>query len=214
MAKSAKKSVSDPVTLRGQLADALFTRAVTDGWRKLTMKSIAEEAGVNLQDALGVSTSPIDLLGHAIRRTDKAALAEIAGFGDDDSVRDRLFALLMARLDAMTSHRAGIRAIMRDGMADPALHLLIATQGLCSMSRMLEAAGLSASGPIGLARAKGLALVNANAVRVWLRDDSEDLAKTMAALDKSLARAESLALTLDPKARRRARSSEPAPDSD
>ncbi len=41
-----------------------------------------------------------------------------------------------------------------------------------------------------LARTKGLALIYFNAFRVWLDDDTPDMARTMAALDRGLARAE------------------------
>ena len=62
----------------------------------------------------------------------------------------------------------------------------------CSMSRMLDAAGINTRSLLGPARIKGLGLIYANAFRVWLGDDSEDMAKTMAALDKGLRCAERL----------------------
>ena len=201
MAKVEKKSAKrDPLDA---LIDAMFEAATQHGWRALSMETITETASIDPEIACRTATSRIDLLGHGIRRADRAALNETAAFDDEDSVRDKLFALLMARFDSMAPHRNGIRAILEDGKFDPALHIMIATQGLCSMSRMLEAAGLSAAGPLGLARAKGLLLVNANALRIWLDDDSEDMAKTMSALDKGLGRAESLALSLDPTACRK-----------
>lgn len=207
MAKASKKAPQRaPLDL---LMDGLFDAAVEHGWRKLTLETIAEAAKVDIKIARRNATSAIDLLGHAIRRADRLALNEISAFDEEDSVRDRLFALLMARFDAMTPHREGVRVILRDGRFDPALHMTVATQGLCSMSRMLEAAGLTATGPVGMARAKGLALVNANAVRIWLEDESEDLGKTMAVLDKGLAQAESLARTFDPTVRRRGATKEP-----
>nr|MBC8158924.1 TetR family transcriptional regulator [Alphaproteobacteria bacterium] len=57
---------------------------------------------------------------------------------------------------------------------------------LRSMAWMLEAAGLPSGGISGAARAAGLGALYANAVRVWLRDDTPDMAKTMAALDRGL----------------------------
>ena len=45
-------------------------------------------------------------------------------------------------------------------------------------------------------RAKGLTAIYASAMVVWLRDDSPDLGPTMAHLDKSLRRAERLAMAL------------------
>ena len=75
---------------------------------------------------------------------------------------------------------------------------------------MLEAAGISSVGLAGSLRIKGLALVYLNALRVWLEDDSPDMARTMAAVDKGLRRAEQLARSLPYAGRRRASSKSPA----
>lgn len=203
MAKSGKKPSASRTDLRNSLADALFAAAREHGWRDLDMAAIAKAAGCSTAEARTVATSATDLLGHAIRRADGHALGEVASFEEQDTVRDRLFALLMARFDALAPHRDGIRSIVRSGLADPTLHVLVLSQGLCSMNRMLEAAGLPATGPFNMIRAKGLAMVNAHATRVWLEDDSPDAGKTMKALDRDLARAESLARILDPDCCRR-----------
>lgn len=65
------------------------------------------------------------------------------------------------------------------------------------MSWMLEAAGIASAGPLGLLRAKGLLAVWLAVLRVWLLDESPDLAPTMAALDRHLRRAEQFAVRLD-----------------
>ena len=57
----------------------------------------------------------------------------------------------------------------------------------------LEAAGINSGGLRGTVRAKGLLAVYAAVIPVWLRDDSPDMARTMAALDRRLAQAERLA---------------------
>lgn len=46
---------------------------------------------------------------------------------------------------------------------------------------------------MGILKTKGLSLVYLNTVRVWLRDETPDLSKTMAALDKNLQRADQAA---------------------
>ena len=56
-------------------------------------------------------------------------------------------------------------------------------QLLRSMSLMLESAGISSTGLIGLLRTKALAAIYLATMRDWLRDDTTDKAKTMAALD-------------------------------
>ena len=64
------------------------------------------------------------------------------------------------------------------------------TQLRRSLANMLEAAGLSASGLRGAFRIEGLGVLYACALRVWLKDESADLSKTMAELDKRLGQVE------------------------
>jgi len=61
----------------------------------------------------------------------------------------------------------------------------------------LEFAGISSAGLKGRLKTKGLAALYLRCLRVWLDDDSADLSKTMAILDRSLTRAEKLAQFLD-----------------
>ena len=68
---------------------------------------------------------------------------------------------------------------------------------MTTMTLILEAAGISASGPFGMLRAKGLLVVWLATARVWLKDESPDLGPTMAALDRNLRRAERLAMQID-----------------
>ena len=53
---------------------------------------------------------------------------------------------------------------------------------------MLTAADIGAGGPRGMLRAQGLALLFAQVLRTWVEDDDPGLARTMAALDRALAR--------------------------
>jgi hypothetical protein len=60
------------------------------------------------------------------------------------------------------------------------------------MAITLEAAGFSTTGCRGVLRLKGLSAIYLSTMRVWLRDDSDDMARTMAHLDKQLSRVDSL----------------------
>ena len=67
---------------------------------------------------------------------------------------------------------------------------------LCrSMSWMLEASGVDTNGIRGAAKIIGLTGVYLKVLKTWRDDESPDLGKTMAALDKHLGQAERLANT-------------------
>jgi hypothetical protein len=62
---------------------------------------------------------------------------------------------------------------------------------------MLTAADIPASGPRGMVRAQGLALLFASVLRTWLGDEDPGLARTMSALDRALARGQRVSGVLD-----------------
>jgi AcrR family transcriptional regulator len=162
------------------------------GWHGVTMGRVAEEAGVTLAALRGRARTPLDLLLLHGREADRAVLAGTVR-GQGGSPRDRIFDVLMRRLDAMQPHRPGILRLLADMRRDPFLALFLAPHLLVSMGWMLEAAELDAALPGGAWRAPGLAAVWLAAVGAWQADDSPDLGATMAALDRALDRAERIA---------------------
>ena len=179
------------------------------GWRRTRLADIAEEAGLTLAELHARFTSKEALLDGLFRQIDRTVLAGAQKAADegDTSHRDRLFDILMQRFDALNPYKDGLRAVVRDAGSGGVAELLCGGCRLMrSMRWMLEAAGIGTAGWLGGLRVKGLAVVFAATVQVWLRDDSEDMAKTMAALDRNLKRAERLATMQSPFGRWRRRS--------
>jgi len=168
------------------LIAAALELAAQCGWHRVSVAQAARHAGLPLDRARGRFPGRMAVLLRLVRIADRAALA---GATDEGSTRDRLFDLLMRRIDVLQSHRAGVLAVMRALPADPGAALLLATVNVRSMGWMLEAAGVSAVGPFGRLRAKGLLAVWLWTLRAWRRDSSDDLAATMAALDQALTQA-------------------------
>ena len=181
--------MSGDVDIGPDVDDALFAAAfelaAEGGWRRARMVDIAARAGVSADQARARFRCKISLLN-----------SFAAGGGGDLTPRDRLFDLLMARFDAMTPHRAGIVAILR---ALPTMPLTTIAGGpnlLTAMRATLTLADIDHDGVAGILRTKGLAAVYLSALRTWLDDDSADLSATMKALDRGLARAEEIALSI------------------
>jgi len=74
----------------------------------------------------------------------------------------------------------------RELPTDPAAALATGARLLRSIAWMLEAAGISTDGLGGLVAVKLTTAVYLATLRVWLRDETPDLAPTMAALDRRL----------------------------
>ncbi len=193
----------------GRIIEAALKLAVDEGWGNVSLAQVAAKAGLSLAQVHGAFTSKAAIVGGFFGAIDEKVLA--GGGGEGEGVRDRLFDLIMRRFDALNPHKEAVAAIQRGLCADPMSCLCAARDFMGSMSWTLEAAGVSSSGIMGRVHTRGLALIYLNVFRVWLGDDSPDMARTMAALDRGLGRAEQ-AMILCRCAGRGAEAGETAPE--
>lgn len=181
----------DPV---GPIIDATMQLAAMVGWRNVTLYDIARESGLEVAEVVDAVGSRNGIISQIAARADAAMLAAVDDDWPDEAIRDRLFTLLIARFDSLKPHREGLRAILASLPGDPMGALaLMAGPGQRTMRLALESAGVSTSGIGGALRMKALGLAYARTFRTFLNDDSADLSKTMAALDKALSGLDRLA---------------------
>jgi AcrR family transcriptional regulator len=178
-----------PKDPRNAIIDALLELAGERIWEDVTISDVAARANVSLATFRDYYPSKGAVLAGFSRRIDHIVL-EAAGGGDltGEPPKDRLFDVLMRRLDALAPYKLGLEAIFdwarHDPLAAGALNRVVVN----SMRFMLEAAGIESEGPVGAFKLQGLALAWARILRVWFHDDDPGLASTMAALDRELTR--------------------------
>lgn len=167
--------------------------AALQGWADTTLADIAQEAGVSLAELRAQFSSKQQILTAFNRMIDERVLAGTDADIAQEPVRDRLFDVLMRRLDALMPYRDGLAAVLRDLQRDPpALACYLGGPVRRSMEWMLDAAQVPHWGALTPLQVKGLSVVYATVLRVWFRDEGADLEHTMAALDRALSRADSL----------------------
>lgn len=183
----AKQAPADPVAV---IITATLKLAAEKAWSEIPLAEIAAAAGLSLIELYRLFPSKLAILDALARQIDAAVLAAPADAAD--TPRDRLFDVLMRRFDALLPYREGLKRIARDVGR---LQLDALPAGLAlprSMGWMLEAASIPAAGLRGALRARVLGFAYLAGFRVFLEDDSADLTRTMAALDRALRRAEPL----------------------
>jgi len=169
------------------LIGAAFTQAADLGWRLVSVAGAALSADLSLSRARARFPTRSALLLRFGRIADEAALAEISTEG---SVRDRLFDLVMRRIDVLQAHRAGVLALLRALPCEPPTAVLLACATRRSLRWLAQAAGVQLTGLRGALTLRGLEAVWLWTLRAWQRDETADLSATMAALDAALNRAE------------------------
>jgi AcrR family transcriptional regulator len=168
-----------------RIIDATMALIATGGWRSVSLSAVAEETGLTVLQVYRVFPSRTAILCGFFRRIDEAALGAPAET-ETERPRDRVFDLLMRRFDALQPYRGLMNALRRDLPLDPLSALAVGVALLCSMRLTLEAAGISCDGIGGVIAVKLVAATYLFALQTWARDESSDLAPTMAALDRRL----------------------------
>lgn len=167
------------------------------GFERVSFADVATRAGVPLSQMRVAYASLFDLVLAFSHSIDRAVLARgeesDPGEGDEDelnpeSPRERLFEVLMRRFDALEPHKGAVAALLKSSRCHPVLAGILLKAAISSQRWMLAAAGVASTGLKGDMRARGLALVYARVVQVWLRDEGPGLDRTMAALDLELRR--------------------------
>jgi AcrR family transcriptional regulator len=184
-------------TKRQTIIDALLGLLANEPLERIDLTDIAKSAGITLADLRGEFSSVVAILAAHMKAIDRKVLAADTADMGEEPPREKLFDVLMRRLDAHAAHKAAIRSLMRSTFWNPPLALVMNALAARSMSWMMSAAGISAAGPKGALRAQALTLLYVRVLSVWAEDEDPGLARTMAALDRELARAERWSGMLD-----------------
>jgi AcrR family transcriptional regulator len=184
------------------LLAAAFGLIGDEGWRGFSFAALARRTGVSRVEVYRQFRSREALLGALNRRADEAMLAvddtELAGLPP----RDRVFELLMRRLEALVPYRAGLARLARDRCPDPRVVLLTACRLERSLMWLQDIAGVRCHGLRACVARRALGLAYLRTAQVWFDDTGADLGRTMAQLDKQLRRVQNIAGLHERRARR------------
>jgi AcrR family transcriptional regulator len=182
---------------RDKIIDAFMALLAEQPLERIGFADIATRAGVSLAQLRDAFGSTLAILAAHVKAVDRKVLAEHDADMAEEPPRERLFDVLMRRLEVLAPHKQAMRSLMRSATWNPPLALALNGLAVQSQQWMLTAADIGAAGPKGMLRAQGLALLYANVLRVWVDDEDPGLARTMAALDRALARGQGWSSFLD-----------------
>jgi AcrR family transcriptional regulator len=178
--------------------DAFLALIAEKGYAAVALRDVAEAASLGVAELYRIYPDKVALVAAFMARIDAEVLAGTPNRNDpEETARDRLFDALMRRYDALRPHRAALGAIRRAGTRDPMLALALGPALRRSMAAMLEAASVPSDGLSGALRQNGLLAIHYAVSRIFDRDETADLSKTMAALDNRLKMAERWAQFFD-----------------
>lgn len=174
------------------LIDTTLSLAGELGWPSVTLQLVGKTANVPLSEVSAIFSSKWDILEAFRERTDLLLTAGKSANLSGQSAKDRLFDILMARIEIIEPWKAGIGSIARHAVAQPITGIRLFTSLNKSMECMIEHVNAKIQGPGKLIQSRGLTLIYLLVLRRWIGDHSSDLGPTMAELNERLISADQL----------------------
>ena len=172
-----------------KISAATLRVAATHGWDKLTMEHIATAAKIPVTQLVKQYATKVDILPALVRTITAETMATV-GDVQQGAMRDRIFEILMGRFDVLQKHRQAILGIMHESKCNPAAARVLLSAQHQAIRDMLIGVNIEQTGLRWLVVVAGVWGIYGATAAVWTRDESVDMSKTMAALDRYLRRAD------------------------
>ena len=182
--------------IRSKIIKGALKCASEARWKRVSLRMIAEEADIPLTEIYKYFPSKIAVVGALLERSTDLIFSNNEPYSSTDSVHDRLLDNLLKRFDILEQDKQAIVSIVKDTKFDPLANLFLAPKLFDSMAQTLEKSGIDSSGLVGMMRIKGITVIYLMALNIWMYDNSPDLEKTMAFLDRRLKQAVNIASVL------------------
>jgi AcrR family transcriptional regulator len=173
------------LSLEEKLVTAALAAIEQSGWKSLSLTALARKAKIPPATLYDLCPDKRALLALIAKRIDLAALDRAADPDDDTPPRDRAFDAILSCFESMTPLKPALQVIHDDSVGDPGALLDALPATIRSANWIADAAGLPTSGWHGFLVTRGIGVLLAETLGVWLKD-GQDLAKTMAHVDRRL----------------------------
>ena len=175
------------------LSGAAWTLLATHPIDQIDFDAVADMAGVDRGLARSLSGSVRCLILAKMTELNRQSLVETYDDIQDAgavSIREKIIESLLHWFETYAPYRLQIEQLNRSARSHPdlALRLVVGLEAL--IRHILILSGDPAPGFKGMLRVKGVAGVFFATARVWMKDNSNDLATTMKTLDQRMSQAE------------------------
>ena len=169
-----------------RLCEVVLRLAASQGWQKVTLEQIARAAKISAEQIEKRFTDPNAILPLIVDELSTQALKAVGKPDRKASPHDRLFEILMARFDILQMQRKALLSIAAAARRDPRMALSLAPAQIRAMQQVLDFAGLAPTGACSKLTPLALWALFLATFRTWTSDETPDMSRTMAALDRYL----------------------------
>ena len=161
------------------------------GWENFSIEKLSARENIPLNDLKAYFKCKYSIVDKFSRMIDKniESKLRIQDF-KDSSKKDILFELIMMRFDEMEEFKGSLTKVLNASKNKPLLVSIITKNVMNTMDSFLELSNSYNNYPFDFLKKNFLFLIYSITFKTWLSDNTEDLSKTMAELDRLLSTAE------------------------
>lgn len=161
------------------------------GWSYFSLKSLAKENKSDLESIKIFFKNKSQFLESFSEMIDNKVLANIdKDEFNKNSIKDNLFELIMLRFENLNHYKTGLKILLSDLKKSPVELKKIMKKVFDSMDLFLEIANVKNNYLMDFIKVNIIFIIYSYVFKVWLDDQSSEMSKTMAELDKWLSKAE------------------------
>jgi AcrR family transcriptional regulator len=168
-----------------KLVATALTAIEKTGWKSLSLVALGRRAKVDAATLYELCPDKRALLALIAKRVDIGLIERAQEIDEDIPPRDRAFDAILSCFEAMGPLKPAIQVIHDESKGDPGAFFDVLPATMRSAQWIADIAGLPTSGWQGFLTTRGIGILLAETLSVWLQD-GDDLAKTMAHVDRRL----------------------------
>ena len=169
-----------------QISESALGLIAARGWDALTLDAIAKAMKVPVAQVKRHCSDTYALLSLIVLYVSDQTFKSCGKPDKKSAPRDRLFEIFMARFDVLQQHRKAVLSLIASIRRDPRMAIAILPAQIEAMKEVLRFAELRGSKTCPPLTPAVLWVIFAYAGHAWQGDETVDMSKTMAALDRAL----------------------------
>ena len=169
------------------------------GWNDFSLEKLAKEKSIKMEDLNFFFKDETKLIESFSEMIDEQVIKEVdLNEFNENSVKDNIFELIMIRFEKLSTYKKSLDILLKQLISKPKTLKKLAKKIFNSLDLFLEISNAKSNYVFDFLKLNIMFIIYGHTFKIWLEDDSEDMGKTMAEVDKWLSEAEGYANKISP----------------
>ena len=169
------------------------------GWNDFSLEKLAKEESIKIEDLIFFFKDETKLIESFSEMIDEQVIKEVdLNEFNQNSVKDNIFELIMIRFEMLSPYKKSLDILLKQLKYEPKTLKKLTKKIFNSLDLFLEISNAKSNYVFDFLKLNIMFIIYGHTFKIWLEDDSEDMGKTMAEVDKWLSEAEGYANKISP----------------